>query len=90
MSIEKEILDLVLLDEKVNIHKGISILQVDTNMIPEIEGIALIVPEDKNEDRVILNPYYYGGHLEIRTRVLKMPAKKYNKGDVVAKLVVLK
>lgn len=90
MSLEKEVHELRLKSETVDMSKGVSILEVDTNMIPEIEGIALIVPEENNEDRVILNPYYYGGHLQVRTRVLKMPAKKYNKGEVVAKLVVLK
>lgn len=90
MSLEKEILDLALISERIDMSKGVSVLEVDTNMIPEIDGIALIVPEDNNEDRIILNPFYYGGNLEIRTRVLKMPAKKYNKGDIVAKLVVLK
>lgn len=80
--------ELKLVSETLDVAKGIQILEVDTSSLPEgITGI--ILSENTNEDRIILNQIYNGSGATyvLRTRVLRMPAKKYNKGEVVAKLI---
>jgi hypothetical protein len=80
--------ELKLVSETLDVSKGISILEVDTSEIPE-DTKGIILSENTNEDRIILNQIYNGSGSSyiLRTRVLKMPARKYNKGEVVAKLV---
>lgn len=80
-------LDVINKKENVNLIKGI--IEFDTNIeLPD--GVeALIVPNEENEDKVILNPYYKGGKLKLKMKIVGSAPSKFKVGEKIATLVLL-
>lgn len=72
--------------EKLDLKTGLIMFSVSSDE-PIKPGV--VVPEDDNVDKLIMNPLYVGGELLVKMRVLSTPARKYEVGDKIASLVVL-
>lgn len=73
--------------ETVDMAKGFSVFTTNIDLDENVRGI--ILPEEDNVNRLILNPYYQGGKLVIKTRVVGPVPKRYKPGDKIGTLVLL-
>lgn len=80
-------IDVINRKESANLIKGIIVFDTNINLDEGILGIVL--PVEDNDDKVILNPYYKGGELKLRMKIVSSAPNRFEIGDKIATLVLL-
>lgn len=73
------------ISESFNIKNNTLTYETDTVAAP---GVLLQSDSDGEKDMIIVNQIHNGGSVTVKMKPFRMPAKKYNVGDVVAILML--
>ena len=80
-------LDVINQKETANLIKGIVIFDTNVELPEGVTG--LVVPNEDNEDKVILNPMYKGGSLQVKMKIVGNTPNRFDVGEKIATLVLL-
>jgi hypothetical protein len=81
--------DLIATNEHLDAKTGLVTYTVRAEGFGEPDqGLIVLGPLASERDMTIMNPVYISGPIEVKMKPLRVPAKKYAVGEVVAQLVV--
>lgn len=79
---------LKIVSETIDVKKGTITYQTDTDT-GDAKGIIVLNDESGDHDMLLTRQIHQGGPVVLLTRPFKLPAKKYNVGEVMAHLLLL-
>lgn len=70
--------------EEIDIKKNVVTYRTDIEAGP---GLIVLSDTDGEHDMMVINQIHEGGVVSVAMKPVKVPARKYKVGDIVAKLV---
>ena len=86
----KSVIEVIKKDEKVDFSSGVVTFSTGLTDVLEPGEIGILVSEENNTDKVILNPLYMGGELVVKMKIISTPARKYKDGEKIANLLIVR
>lgn len=89
MAEKRNVIEIFNKEESLDLKSGV--ISFKTGLVdvlsPGQSGVLAI--EGDNMDKIILNPFYDGGELVVKMRIIATPAKRYKVGDKIANLLIV-
>ena len=87
---KKSVIEIIKKKEYVDPVTGVITFVTGLSDLVEDGEVGLLMPENSNTDKIIVNPLYTGGELEVKMKIISTPARRYKEGEKIADLLVVR